>query len=298
MNLDEVKFTVYTDAIKRTRWFLLITTLLSCMLLIHMYLERFSYQEHQYVDTLKARARVDKEGELKDKEKQIKDDLAKDSRDLNKLSNEKFEALVNEYAELKYSMTVFDNLLKEASIPNRSIPLLNMSIPGNDFLSVIGIMLLIFVIGVWLNIRTVLAAVQSLQPNNSEEMRELIRLHFTFTGLVDHAEMERKVVPIVQYAAFVLPFFSLLIAIILDIYSMISAWLDPYQGNAGPMGVFILQTLIMLVVLFLLFIFTSITVRKVTEIGRITGDSTAPPSVALLLLLLKPLRERGTAKSE
>jgi hypothetical protein len=42
MNVDEVSFNVFADSIKRTRWLLLVTTLLSCLLLIHMYL----YAEH------------------------------------------------------------------------------------------------------------------------------------------------------------------------------------------------------------------------------------------------------------
>lgn len=270
MNIDEVRFNVYIDAIKRTRWFLLITTLLSCMLLIHMYLERFSFQEEQSIDTLRARVRDNKVNRLKEVSEQINADRLKAPTDSTKLKTDDFENLVDEYAQLTYHMTVFDNTLKEASIPERSLPLLTMIIPGNDFLSIIGFMILVFVIAVWLNVRSVLAAVISLEPGKNEEIRELIRLHFTFTGLVASSGLESMLAQAVQYSAFMLPCLSFLIALGLDIYSIVIALFEPLRGHAGPLNMYIWETLIMFVNLILLFIFTALTLGKIGKIGNKT----------------------------
>lgn len=274
MNLDEERFNVYIDAINRTRWFLLITTILSCLLLIHMYLEQFSYQQEQIIDTLKSRVKEDTRSRLEHLEERIKADIAKGTDDPTKLSKDKLEELIDEYAGLKYRMIVFDNTLKDVSIPSRSLPLLQMTIPGNDFLPIIGTMLLVFLIAVWLNIRSVLAAIHSLEPSNNDEIREMIRLHFTFTGLVGYSGVEQKIVHVVQYAAFSLPCLSFFIAVVLDVYSIVSASYDPKIGYSGPIGLFILQTVIMVIEIILLSIFTAVTISKVKEIGKITDSDT------------------------
>lgn len=271
MNLDEERFNVYIDAIKRSRWFLLITTLLSCLLLMHMYLERFSYQQEQFIDTLKVRAKEGTHAKLSRLEESIKADLAKEPGDETKLEKGKLDELVDEYAGLKYRMAVFDNTLKDVTIPNRSLPLLPMTIPGNDFLPIIGTMLLVFVIAVWLNTRSVLAAIHSLKPSGNEEMREMIRLHFTFTGLVGYSGVEQGIVHVVQYAAFILPCLSFITAVMLDVHSITSASHDPKVGYAGPINLFIWQTAIMVIEIILLIIFTAVTISKVKEIGKITG---------------------------
>lgn len=273
MNLDEERFNVYANAIKRTRWFLLITTLLSCLLLIHMYLEQFSFQQEQMIETLKTRVKEDPNFRLNHLKEEIKADIAKGNCEPTKLSKDKFEELVDEYAGLQYRMRIFDNTLEDVSIPNRSLPFLPMTVPGNDFLLVIGTMLLVFVIAVWLNIRSVLAAIHSLQPSNSAEIREMIRLHFTFTGLVGYSGVEQKIVHIVQYAAFLLPCLSFFISVVLDVNSIVDASYDPKVGYSGPVGLFILQTVIMAFEIILLFIFTAVTISKVKEIGKITDKN-------------------------
>ena len=274
MNLDEERFNVYIDAIKRTRWFLLITTLLSCLLLIHMYLEQFSYQEEQLIDTLKTRAKEDSPARLEHLKERIKADIAKETCDPTKLSKDKLEEVADEYAGLQYRMKVTDNTLNNVTIPNRALPLLPVTIPGNDFLPIIGTMLLIFVIAVWLNIRSVLAAIHSLKPGDNEETREMIRLHFTFTGLVGYPGVEQKIVHVVQYAAFLLPCLSFLIAVVIDVVSIVRASYDPKVGYSGPIGLFILQTVIMAIEIILLSIITAVTISKVKEIGEITDSDT------------------------
>lgn len=274
MEVPDVRFSVFTDSIKRTRWFLLVTTLLSCMLLIHMYLEQFSYQEQQNIDVIKARITEGKVANLKAREKEIQDDIAKKKDDPTKLSASDLDNLATDYATIKYRMKLFDNQMNQVSIPSRQLPLLSMNIPGNDFLPVIGVMLLVFVIAVWLNIRSVLAAIDSLKPSNNEEMRELIRLHFTFTGLVGSSGVERKMVHVVQYASFGLPVLSLLFALGVDWRSAIKAWHHPDLGLVGPAKLFIVQDLILLFVIALLLFFTASIVWKVIRIEKIIDNDT------------------------
>jgi len=230
MDFVEVKYSLYVDAMKRTRWMLLVTVILSCLILMHIYLEQFSLGKAQIVEALKRRKQENLESVLKENEARI-DELRKAGP---ARANELDDA-AQTYARRKYRMTLSDNMLHKIEISERTLPLLSLTVPGNDFLPIVGTMLLVFVIAVWLSLRSVVATLQSLQQCIDDSLREIVRLQFTFTGLHDEPGTKRLARGI-QYLAFVLPAGSFLIAFGIDAWSVLSAILNPAIGTAGPTG--------------------------------------------------------------
>jgi hypothetical protein len=269
MNAVEVKYSLYVETMKRTRWMLLTTTILSCLILMHVYLEQFSASQAQMLEVLRVRKVTNLSNEVNSLEKLIDEIRSKPGDNQHEIDQQS-----RKYAQLKYRITLGDNMLKNATIPERSLPLLSFAVPGNDFLPVAGTMLLIFVIAVWLSLRSVVAALQSLQTTIDDSLRELIRLQFTFTGLHDKPSAERTLVQAVQYLAFLLPPISFLIATSIDVWSVLSVIGNAAnRGTAGPAGTLISRYIYLFMELIILLVITVVSMVKIQEMSRLAEET-------------------------
>lgn len=278
---DAARFNSYVDAMKRSRWLLLISTLLSSILLIHMYLEQFSFQERQVTGALVNRAKLGKEEEaaaLKSRLHEHHIVAQKPGAQRTPADNAciiadaELNKLATEYADLRYRMARLDNYLDDLSFPPRRLPLVPIDIPANDFVPIVGVMLLVFAISNWLNVRTVHAGISSLLTDPTpaaplNELRQLISLHFTFTGLHDHRG-EGRAARGMQYAAFSLPCASMLVAFVLDVYSVIEPLLHSNAGFIGTLNDVLWSEFVILCELVFISIVTVATIVKLRDIDH------------------------------
>jgi hypothetical protein len=213
MNDDFVaqkSFEAFVDAAKRFRWFILITILLSSLQLAHLYIENgfTNAQTHRV-------ARRQILGDKHEDNKKYKDLLAEIEK-ANDLKKEGFKDKINEAAEYKVQFQMGDNMLKDAKVNDRTIPLLQFIVPGNDFVFILGFMLAIFCVAVWLSSRSVLASLKSLEREikSNPSVRSLVRLNFLFTGSPKNDWIARSI----QYIAIWSSFLCFGITSVIDYY--------------------------------------------------------------------------------
>ena len=200
-------YAAYTRAINRFRWFTLITTILSALLLLHIFLEKISYQDKQlagYMARQEARHNL-----IKKKE----DEVRKFRIEKKEKALEKAE---EELGLLKFRTNLAENTIKDRSLKDKLLPLLGLPIPANDFLPVMSIMNLIFMVGVLLNQWSIEATVTQITEHvRSDEAKRslgiLMPLHFVFNGL------DKTSGKVLQFAVLILPAFSVILAGSFDI---------------------------------------------------------------------------------
>lgn len=228
LNIEEEQFEAYKSSIKRARWFNLTVVLLSSLILFHLALEKFGYSASQLRDVLLKRAA------------KTSDVYYWDTTEQMEYYQYKLKELADKKESTKEMKEIMDRAMRFPLVQNqfsrlgqpRTLPLLGLEVPANDYFPLMAVMLTMLTIALWLNVRSVLASVKCLlQRSNSDELKALIRLHFTFTSLQDHPAIIRMV----QIAAIWLPFAAGFIGIALDMAAIPEAIKDP-SSVPGPWG--------------------------------------------------------------
>jgi hypothetical protein len=253
------RFKAYVSAIARLRWFLLASTLLASSLLLHVYIEQFSFQESQMIGYL-AQQR-ERATEIAERQQHL------DSRQDKKSAAYRQEAL--ELAGLRHVTGRTENTLAADVVKDRTLPLIGLPIPANDYLPVMFVMITLFAVAVWLNIRSIDAAVHEIdRARELPAIADLLRLHFTFTGLLD-SEGGQTMGKVLQVCALLLPFVAMAIAMVLDLFSAFNIYNDSSNGYAGSLGLIFLRGLALLVMIVTTGLATQASIFKARELDKV-----------------------------
>jgi len=264
-------FHSYIGSLTRLRWFFLLTTSLSCLVLLHIYVERWGFQEAQLIGYV---AKQDiRRQELATLGEQM-EDISKKIQDREaRTSDVEYTNLVKAYEEisarkatLEYFTMRTKNTLRDVKMQDRQLPILSFLVPANDYLTVLAMMNTIFVIGVWLILRSISAAVREIERSREMgNMATLLRINFTFTGLAEDGR-GKLMAHIVQYSAFLLPAVSLLIAGYFDIESGYDMLTGKEPGFAGDRRTMIARTILIAGLLFITVLATQANIIRARRI--------------------------------
>jgi hypothetical protein len=146
-----------------------------------------------------------------------------------------YKELITVIEELKKpneALSLGDIFARER-ITKRTIPLLNMEIEINDFLTIIQIMLTVFVLSLWLVLENLKFQIKNLigRFSNSDEkdLKILIRSNFLFNVSDEHL----TITIILQYISIFFPFISIFTATLVDILSISDSLKGVFFGNSG-----------------------------------------------------------------
>ncbi len=136
INHTQERFNAYVATIRRLRWFLLIATIIAGVAFLHLFLERFGYQESQLKSYLLIQDQ--RASELEDLENRI---LVLERKiapcgncrraACNMLARALW-ALRREHATLTFFTKRTENTLRATKLENRDLPLLGFPVPTND----------------------------------------------------------------------------------------------------------------------------------------------------------------------
>ncbi len=200
-------------------------------MLMHIYLEQYSYQEHQqeihYWNRIKGYI-ADKHKCLEDfawYKQKTDDELPTEfpekscneqkipKKELEKILKQDTESLIKDYSKKELLMKLTENTLNDTKFQSRHIPLLGIDVPANDFITLMSIISFVFVIGLWLNLRGISDSVQALTKHNDQKLIELARINTVFLTRLETSQGQ-LLSKIIRATGIYLPFLSLLIAII------------------------------------------------------------------------------------
>lgn len=288
--MDTVKeeFEAFKAAVSSMRWFMTTAVLISVLIILHIWLERFGFQEQQLQNTFAHRVKqhvpevqkcyADLARHLQRKKDHLdseEPDSCKPGHFPDDISNRiKDEAkdiskFLSIYSGREYKIRMTDNTLSKEVLQVRKIPLLGVEVPANDFVTVMAVMSLVFATGVWLNLRSVSAALSALAKRNDPELLKTARLHTAFVTSLETAPGE-VLARGVRFLAIWLPFTSLLVATLLGYWQPIhdALWGDQ-RWNWGNMDAMLTQ-LAVAAILILLHLWIAVeakhTMGKVDEV--------------------------------
>ncbi|MEH3173921.1 hypothetical protein POW79_18150 [Enterobacter quasiroggenkampii] len=200
---EELSF--FKSATTRMRWLVNSTVLISALIMVHIYLANFSLQDQQlegvvynrFINQLVNYRQC--QGEIfvelvkhpdssVEKREQLKNIIIKNSSDCRVLSSKLRDYLfltplmdiIKQYSRLEYEVQSNEHTLASESLPTRTIPLLNMNIPANDFVIIMAILSMFIVIGIWMNLRGIHAALSSLCSHGDIDVLKVAQLNTVF----------------------------------------------------------------------------------------------------------------------
>lgn len=207
MTVDMVseELTFFKAATTRMRWLVNAAVLVSVLIILHMYLASFSLQSQQlqgiYYNRFVNQITIVRkcEGAIFNK-LMVAPDKSEDDREKlkNKIINEDdpcpemsnnlrssllstpYIEIIKKFSRLERELTVNENTLYSEQLPVRVIPILNMNVPANDFVIVMAMMSMFIVIGIWMNLRGVHAALSSLCRHGDLDVIKVAQLNTVF----------------------------------------------------------------------------------------------------------------------
>jgi hypothetical protein len=288
--MDTVKeeFDAFKAAVSSMRWFMTTAVLISVLILLHIWLERFGFQEQQLRNSFAHRVKqhvpeVQKcYADLARHLQRTQDQLPSKEPDSCQPGNFPHEIgkqirgeatdiarFLSIYSDREYKIRMTDNTLGKEVLQVRKIPLLGVEVPANDFVTVMAVMSLVFASGVWLNLRSINAALKALAKRGDPELVKTARLHTAFLTSLETTRSE-ALARGVRSLAIWLPFMSLFIATLLGYWEPIrDALKGTKQWNYGDMDAMMMH-LAVAAVLILLHLWIAIeakhTVRGIDEL--------------------------------
>ncbi len=237
MDFINEEFEAFKSSVNRMRWFIITSVVISALILIHTYIEQFSFQEHQLAsiyghrldvktsDLQNCRKEFIKAHDLKiappDKCSNVSEKI------LEQIKTGNIEDLRKKYSTLKFEIKRTNNTLRNTELGKRQMPLLGIEVPTNDFLNVMSLMSTVIVVGVWVNLLGVHASLNALKKHNEPKIIELARLNTLF---LTHLETEsgQLLAKIVRLIVIWLPFISILTSVFISIMMIV---IEKYVNN-------------------------------------------------------------------
>lgn len=147
MGIEDARFEAYLEAVRRSRWFILATVILSSLILCHVYLERVSLQTAALQGVIAHRIKNQTEETLRDMEKKLEGEVDECVKQKNAIPKD-LDVRLEAFAENKFTYIVTQNELNNTRLEKRSLPFLGLEIPSDDYLPIMSVMLAIFAVGV------------------------------------------------------------------------------------------------------------------------------------------------------
>lgn len=244
--------------------------IISVLILLHVYLEQLSFQERQlnsvfahriqnYIEPTRkcyeelALTQQRQADGLKAPAQQSCNEALVPKRILDKLKSMPPEKLRQAYSELEYTMRMTDNTIKDGKLQIRQVPVLGIEVPANDFVIVMSLMSLVFVVGVWINLRGIKAALSALANRKDGEIMRLAKLNTVFLTALE-ADRGHNLAKATRSFVLWLPFGAIVAATVLGYWDPIAKLLrGPNEWHFGPMDFVLLHLGIALVVILLHF---------------------------------------------
>lgn len=258
MDINQLVFDAAKDSITRFRWFLLTTTLLSSLIVMHLYLEQFgtgkSQLQETIIDDVKLAAKLQKcyptksphasetnnnskqKGDLKlepelypgrfaflaMEEKSLIERLAQNETcDKAKADTGNIDNELIDFAKTKLKYLRTYNNVKDFKLRGRELPLLNIEIEANDYVPAMAIILSIMIAAAWLSASSLESALRKLTQNiEGRQYIEILKLRLTFLFPGDKGEV-KCINNALLYAAMWMPFVVLLWSTSIEIWSAI-----------------------------------------------------------------------------
>lgn len=256
---------VFKGSVSRMRWFMTTAALISVLILLHVYLEQFGFQDHQletvysnrienYVmesqqcleDLIKKRyAQHNDPGDRQDNCERIPKGM---QERFSKLSD---EDILKEYSSRRYRITMTDNTIRDAKLQIRRIPLLGVEVPANDFVTVMAMVSLVFVSGVWLNLRALSASLREIAKREDPQILRLAQLNTIFLTAFETTG-GHFLVRSIRAMAMWLPFLSISLATAISYGQFFFMKLQSGSPfNFGPVAFILVQLVIALTIMML-----------------------------------------------
>ncbi len=239
----------YVAAMKRSRWALLTSTLLAAMLVTTVLLQEWGFMRNQLEGLLANRVAQ------KTPSAERLDTLAHwtgyllANRESAGLQAQTLRDSLNRLSKKWWHRRETDNTLAARYIGDRHVPLLGLDAPEADYPTLLSIMLAVLMVVVALNARAIYGQVQRLTDlrQNPHVPPEVIRVHFTFTGLPsDHLPDDGRtnLTRRIEYAAYALPAAAILIASAIHLgMPQVERWLD-HQYYFGSKAAIVLLVIV------------------------------------------------------
>ncbi|MHB2139853.1 hypothetical protein ACX64L_18160 [Pseudomonas monsensis] len=286
MDIMQEELEVFKASANRLRWFISTAILISVLILLHAYLERFSFQDAQLagIEAHRILSRTLKTQDcyrelvsfevLGEKEAAGKVESACTAekigeKNLFRLRSLSYEDLVHEYSTRSFLINMTDNTMKEVKFPVRQIPILGTEIPANDFVIVMALMSMVFVVGVWLNLRGVHASLLSLEKHKKSEVMKVAQLNTVFLTALENNE--NKFALGVRACSLWLPFMSIVVATVAGYAEPVEELVsksDSFPGSVTTVMVFLLMSIVISVLHFLIALQCGRVMRKIDRVFK------------------------------
>ena len=268
MDFISEEFETFKSSVNRMRWFVITSVLISVLILVHIYLEQFGFQDHQlkvhfgnnlekYIDQSQACRKALAEHKQYEKDHfptKFPEESCNEQIIPKELLNKILEVkdrddLIEKYSEEQLRIEMAQNTINDLKHQIRRIPMLGIEVPANDFIIVMSIMSLVFVTGLWINFRGVLFSLKALAQHNEQKLIELARINTVF---LTHLETSRGQIlaQAVRILGIWLPSMSLVISLV-GYIDPINNMLDEGVHNFGSKP-YIVSNLCMAIIIILM----------------------------------------------
>jgi len=232
----------------------MITTLLSALIMCHVYLEADGFQKHQLEGLSKFRMDNQIEAKIACARAVAKGiDTAEVCKPVPEYQNNLMKMprvkMLEMWSAQEYRFKTTGNTWEKATIGERDVPLMGMKVSVNDYLPVMALLLTTFAVGAWLSLRSVAAALAEIRLSSRDDVVRAARLYFTFTVPLD-GNKDDRVVRWIARLAFWLPTIALILGIVLDFLPVIKvmggmqAWVGTLRDLASREVVLVVCTLV------------------------------------------------------
>ncbi|KPU61983.1 hypothetical protein AN403_6149 [Pseudomonas fluorescens] len=199
------ELTVFKAATTRMRWLINTALLISVMIILRMYLANFSLQNQQLQDIYYNRfvlqittyrecqgtifnALMKLPDKSYDEREKLKNDIVNKDAACSDISSKIRSLLlstpmieiIRNYSRLERELTTNENTIYDEKLPSRSIPLLNINVPANDFVNVMAVVSTFIVFGIWMSLRGIHAALLSLCLHGDLDVVRVAQLNTVF----------------------------------------------------------------------------------------------------------------------
>jgi hypothetical protein len=233
-------------------------------MLIHLYLEQASFTQAQFQDA--------KIGWIANDTKTVLDKAEEKFRKTPMSArNPNYYKKLAIYAKDRLNYDMAAKSISENKLSERALPLLNINVGVNDYIPVMGFLLVIICINVWMSSRGILMPLGQLGLGEKPAIQKLIPLYVAFVPPADPNGQDR-IARTAQYFAVWFPFVSFLLTAYIDFRPFINAFKAGEGGKyADPPAEVVLRLTIYIVILLLLFACTigsSINLKNITNVVK------------------------------
>ncbi|MDD9244087.1 hypothetical protein PVM12_08490 [Enterobacter soli] len=246
----------FKAATTRMRWLVNSAVLISALIMVHIYLANFSLQDqqlkgivynrfvHQIVNYRQCQGTIflelvkypdinesDREKRKVNVINTSPDCLVLSGKVRTLLLSSSLMDIIKRYSDLEYEIQSNEHTLENEKLPTRTIPLLNMNIPANDFVIIMAILSMFIVIGIWLNLRGIYAALSLLRLHSDINVIKVAQLNTVF---LTYSEIGgNRFAKQIRALSMWFPFISIVSATVIGYYPVIK---NRFMGGDSHIG--------------------------------------------------------------